>query len=69
MSKTNHHKRKDYEAQYIRLYKEVHGNDGQDISATVSRLSNFSLLNYMNVLLVKKDCIPFTPNELKMKLV
>lgn len=67
--KPNYHKRKDYEAQYIRLYKEVHGNDGQDISATVSRLSNFSLLNYMNVLLVKKDCIPFTNEELEIELI
>jgi len=69
MSKTNHHKRVDYEKQYIKLYKEVHGEDSQDIAAVVSRLSNFSLLNYMNVLLVKKDCIPFTANELKRKLV
>lgn len=62
------HFRKEYENQYIRLYREVHGEDSQDISAVVSRLSNFSLLNYMNVLLIKKDCIPFTANELKMKL-
>jgi membrane-anchored protein YejM (alkaline phosphatase superfamily) len=64
MSKTNHHKRADYEKQYIRLHQEVH----QSIPSNLKALSDYQLLNNMNVLLIKKDCIPFTNEELEMEL-
>lgn len=64
MSKTNHHKREDYEAQYIRLHEEVH----QSKPFNLITLSDYQLLKNMNVLLIKKDCIPFTDEELEMEL-
>lgn len=65
MSKTNHHKRKDYEQQLIRLHEEVY----QDRPHCLISLSDYELLKNMNVLLIKKDCIPFTDEELEMELV
>lgn len=62
--KPNYHKRKDYEAQYVKLYREVHGNRPNNLQA----LSDYQLLKNMNVLLIKKDCIPFTDEELETEL-
>jgi len=64
MTKINHHKRAEYEAQYIRLHEEVNQSKPSNLKA----LSDYQLLNNMNVLLIKKDCIPFTNEELEMEL-
>lgn len=59
-----YHFRKEYENQYIRLCEEVNNSKPSNLKA----LSDFQLLNNMNILLIKKDCIPFTNEELEMDL-
>ena len=65
MSKTNHHKRKDYEEQYLRLYKEAFK---VDYSERLNIIPDYRLLSLINGLLVHFKCVPFTTEELEMEL-
>lgn len=64
MTKQNHHKRKNYEAQYVIL---CNFTDSKPIN-NLKSLSDYQLLTKTNEQLIKLNLIPYTDDELEIIL-
>lgn len=61
---TNHHYRSNYESLYYRLCKEA--NQSPQLR---ERTSDYTLLLWINNLLVKLGCVPMDEEELEIDLI